>query len=254
MKRNIRIMGLVLAVAVAVAGSASAQQKKAFRFFTYDATSANKALCFGSDAESFSACSASSDGVFDDIAMDDLTADVITATGIVTGSGLSTAGTVTAATASVSGTATAGTVAATSAATLGGVSLRTVSGLSSRVTTSVAGGSVTLTTADCGKTIISAATYTFTLPATSAGCEIAFINGGADANNLLTIDPNASDKIWGVSLSNAAAAVDLEGADGDAMSNTKATAERGDNVTLVADGVDGWYARGFFAGIWADVN
>lgn len=132
--------------------------------------------------------------------------------------------------------------------------LRTVAGLSSRVTTSVAGGSVTLTTADCGKTIISAGTYTFTLPATSVGCEITFTNGGADTNNLLSINPNDADQIWGVSLSNAAAAVDLEGAAGDSMTNTAATAERGDNVTLIADGVDGWYAKGFFAGIWADTN
>ena len=144
-------------------------------------------------------------------------------------------------------------------ATAGTLKNTTGGGSNTTVEAGAAGATNTLDVTDCGKTFTAAADAdaVFVLPAASAttkGCEYTFINIGADTNNLLTIDPNAADQIWGISLSNAAAAVDLEGAAGDAVSNTKATSERGDNVTLQCDGVDGWHAKGFFAGIWADIN
>ncbi len=84
---------------------------------------------------------------------------------------------------------------------------------------------------------------TVTLPATSAGAYFIIRNGGAaitsggpsgatsDASVLVTVSPNASDKIQG----NGFTAAD----DKDAL-NTKATAKVGDEIRIVGDGTDGW--------------
>lgn len=111
----------------------------------------------------------------------------------------------------------------------------------------------TLTLADCGivQNVI-ADGITITLPATSAGAAFYIRNGGApksgapagtgdDASVLVTIAPNASDKIQGLAFS---------AQDNKAALNTKATAKVGDFVRLVGDGVDGYNVTEA-RGIWA---
>lgn len=113
--------------------------------------------------------------------------------------------------------------------------------------------STTLTTADCGKTYATATdTVIFNLPATAAGCKLTFINSGAAGNNLLTINPDDADQIFGT-VTLAASVVAIAGSAGDAVSNTKGTSIRGDSMTLIGDGVDGWYIVSS-TGIWADIN
>jgi hypothetical protein len=90
---------------------------------------------------------------------------------------------------------------------------------------------------------------TITLPATKKGAKYTFINSGADGNNLITISPNANDAIFGTIANAAADSVASGVADKDIV-NTKATSNKGDRITLVGDGVDGWYiVEG--VGIWA---
>lgn len=64
---------------------------------------------------------------------------------------------------------------------------------------------------------------------------------GSDASALITVAPNASDKISGLAFT---------AADNKAALNTKATAKVGDFITLVSDGVDGWTVVGA-RGVWA---
>lgn len=88
-----------------------------------------------------------------------------------------------------------------------------------------------------------------TLPATKKGVVYTFINSGADGNNIITISPNANDAIYGT-VANAAADSVSGGVDDKDIINTKATANKGDRITLVGDGDGGWYiVEG--VGIWA---
>jgi hypothetical protein len=90
---------------------------------------------------------------------------------------------------------------------------------------------------------------TITLPATNKGSKFTFVNSGADGNNLITISPNANDAIFGT-IANAAADSVASGVVDKDIVNTKATANKGDRITLVGDGADGWYiVEG--VGIWA---
>ena len=111
----------------------------------------------------------------------------------------------------------------------------------------------TLDLAQCGivQNVVTDA-ITITLPATSAGATFTIRNGGVaktsaaagtgdDYSCLVTLSPNASDKIQGLGFT----AAD----DKDAL-NTKATARVGDELVLVGDGTDGWLvvrARGIWA-------
>ena len=91
----------------------------------------------------------------------------------------------------------------------------------------------------------------FTLPATKKGLKYTFINIGAAGNNIITINPNSADKIQGNLSKSAGSNADATTADGlvaicagndaGALTNTKATANPGDRVTLVGDGADGWW-------------
>lgn len=81
---------------------------------------------------------------------------------------------------------------------------------------------------------------TITLPATKKGVKYTFVNSGADGNNIITISPNADDAIYGT-IANAAADSVSGGVDDKDFINTKATANKGDRVTLVGDGDGGWY-------------
>lgn len=80
-----------------------------------------------------------------------------------------------------------------------------------------------------------------TLPATVLGLTYTIINGGADGAVLVTVSPNASDKIAGAGLT---------AADNKDLLNTKATAKKGDMVRLFGDGVDGWFVQEI-RGTWA---
>jgi hypothetical protein len=84
---------------------------------------------------------------------------------------------------------------------------------------------------------------TITLPATAAGLgPIAIINGGADAAVLITVQPNASDKIMGP---------DIAGVDNATRTNTKATAKHWDYIIIHPDiAGNGWEIQKM-RGIWA---
>ncbi|MBM4644769.1 hypothetical protein GS464_20220 [Rhodococcus hoagii] len=74
-----------------------------------------------------------------------------------------------------------------------------------------------------------------TLPATAAGLTVTIRNGGkADGQVGFSISPNSADKIQGYGLTSA---------DNKDVINTKATARAGDEITLVGDGVDGWFVQ-----------
>lgn len=88
-----------------------------------------------------------------------------------------------------------------------------------------------------------------TLPATKKGVIYHFVNSGADGNNIITISPNANDAIFGTVPNAAADSVSGGVVDKDII-NTQATANKGDRLTLVGDGLDGWYIVGG-VGIWA---
>lgn len=93
---------------------------------------------------------------------------------------------------------------------------------------------------------------TITLPACATvgnGFFFTVINIGADGNNIVTLSPNAADGIEG-EIANAAADSHPTGVNGKDLVNTKATAIKGDRVTLVSDGSGDWYViEG--VGIWA---
>jgi hypothetical protein len=100
----------------------------------------------------------------------------------------------------------------------------------------------TVVAADTGKVIEAAAVdLVFTLPATVAGLQFTFVVKTISATTGLSISPAAADKIMG----NGFTAAD----DKDAI-NTAATDRVGDSLTLVGDGVDGWYVVGV-TGTWA---
>ena len=80
-----------------------------------------------------------------------------------------------------------------------------------------------------------------TLPATVVGIVFTFENAGVDGAVGITISPNAADKIMGVGLTSA---------DDKDLVNTKATAQKGDRVTLIGDGASGWYVQSLI-GTWA---
>ncbi len=80
------------------------------------------------------------------------------------------------------------------------------------------------------------------MPATVKGLVYEFWNTGANGNNIITISPNAADKIGGGALG--------AGVDDKDLINTKATAKYGDMVRLVGDGADGWIITKI-VGTWA---
>jgi hypothetical protein len=119
----------------------------------------------------------------------------------------------------------------------------------------VAGGAAyTVGSAADGDSVITTATdnAVITLPdaaAGNAGKRITVINTGADGAALISVAPHASDAIFG-SVPNAAADSVSSGTVNKPFNNTKATANKGDFVTLVSDGSTGWYIVGG-VGIWA---
>ena len=110
--------------------------------------------------------------------------------------------------------------------------------------------SAILSSTDSGtKYLVGTDALVVTLPVTKKGVEFTIINSGADGNNIITISPAAGDAIIG-SIANAAADSVSGGVDGKDIINTKATANKGDRITLIGDGASGWYiVEG--VGIWA---
>lgn len=79
-----------------------------------------------------------------------------------------------------------------------------------------------------------------TLPSTVAGMTFTFVNAGADGTVGFALSPAAADKIMGNGYTSA---------DNKDVTNTKATAKKGDYITLVGT-ADGWFiqaVRGIFA-------
>ncbi len=101
----------------------------------------------------------------------------------------------------------------------------------------------TIDALDNGKIIyLGTDTKTITLFAVSVGYQITIVNPAADGGALITIDPDGADLIKG--------GTDLAaGADGAALTNTKATQNRFDFVTLVGEAT-GWNIIGR-RGVWA---
>lgn len=106
---------------------------------------------------------------------------------------------------------------------------------------------------DSGKVFgIATDAKTITLPIITAkvlGMSFSVINTGADGNNIITISPNAVDGVNGT-IANAAADSVASGAVNKNIVNTKATANKGDRITLVAVALTEWYIVDG-VGIWA---
>ena len=111
----------------------------------------------------------------------------------------------------------------------------------------------TLTEDDLGRTVcIATDAKVITLPKITSemlGKKIIIMNTGADGNNVVTISPNAADGING-SIANAAADSVASGVVNKDFANTKATANRGDYVVLMALALTKWVIMGG-VGIWA---
>jgi len=97
-------------------------------------------------------------------------------------------------------------------------------------------------TTDSGTTFTSETDgLVFTLPAIAIGNTVTFVNNAVDGTADLTISPNASDGITYAGSST----------DDKDLINTKATANRGDFVTLASlDGVVAWQVVAA-RGVWA---
>lgn len=92
----------------------------------------------------------------------------------------------------------------------------------------------TMAEGDSGKvTNVDTDGVVLTLPATVVGMTFTFRNAGSSNGTVgFSVSPNSADKIMG----NGYTSTDNK----DAI-NTKATAKVGDELTLVGDGVNGWF-------------
>jgi len=93
----------------------------------------------------------------------------------------------------------------------------------------------TLDAQDTGKVLVmNADAKVFTLPATVAGLEFVIQCITADGGALMSVSPNASDKIMGP---------DVAGVDDKDYQLTKATQNQGDYLHIVGDGASGWFVK-----------
>lgn len=101
----------------------------------------------------------------------------------------------------------------------------------------------TLDATHCGKLLwVDTDAKTITLPAVATGIfGVKIVNGGGFGTVAVTISPNAADMILGPGIT---------GADDKDLINTKATAKRGDFVTLDSGDADGYLVTEI-AGTWA---
>jgi len=116
---------------------------------------------------------------------------------------------------------------------------------------------------DGGVFLIATDALTMTLPlidANNIGMELTFVNTGADGNNIITLAPNALDAFHGGVVTSTGANADAttseallswaSGAIDKDFVNTKATANKGDSVTVVALATTHWQITAG-AGEWA---
>lgn len=90
----------------------------------------------------------------------------------------------------------------------------------------------TVDAADLGKIIyVDTDAVVVTLPVTATAGFVTLVNAGADGTVGFSVDPATADKVMGP---------DIAGTDNKDLINTKATAKRGDFVTLMAGHADGW--------------
>lgn len=102
-------------------------------------------------------------------------------------------------------------------------------------------GDTTLTAASSGGIFMVSDEDTLTLPATVVGLTYTFVNIGTDGGNIMVISPAAADFIAGtVSLTDSTTGSVGSDVNEDVI-NTKSSAINGDTITIVGDGVDGWY-------------
>jgi len=102
----------------------------------------------------------------------------------------------------------------------------------------VTGAAQTLTVEDHGKVFrVNVADCVFTLPSTEAGLVFHFVVDTVSATTGCSISPAAADNING-------------GTDDKDLINTAATDVKGDSVTVIGDGSEGWLALSQH-GIWA---
>lgn len=103
-------------------------------------------------------------------------------------------------------------------------------------------GAKTLDEGDNGVTQVVTATAVLTLPSTVAGYTYRIVNGGNAVGAVqVSVSPAAVDKIMGNGFTSA---------DNKDAINTLATAEPGDELCLVGDGVNGWVVQKV-KGTWA---
>lgn len=111
-----------------------------------------------------------------------------------------------------------------------------------RVKETLSAATKTLDAQDTGKVIFVTVDSVVTLPVTATAlANVTLVNAGAFGVAQISVDPNANDKVMGP---------DIAGADNKDLVNTKATARRGDFVTLTAGHADG-YVVNAIKGIWA---
>ena len=101
----------------------------------------------------------------------------------------------------------------------------------------------TLTASDSGKTfIVNAAEKTATLPATAAGLQYTFVVQTLSTTTGFSISPVTADAIHGGGQAST---------DDKDLINSSATDAEGDMVTIIGDGVDGWFITSV-VGTWAE--
>lgn len=128
-----------------------------------------------------------------------------------------------------------------------------MSHISAKRSVKVLTASYTITEDDCGAVIfIGADSLVVTLPKVATvgpGFWFTVVNWGADGAYIITLSPNAADGIEG-EIANAGQDSHPGGVNDKDIVNTKATAIKGDRVTLVADGTGDWFVLEG-VGIWA---
>lgn len=101
----------------------------------------------------------------------------------------------------------------------------------------------TLDAEDTGKLFwVDTDAKTITLPATATALDCVIVNGGAFGTVAVNVSPQADDKIMGP---------DIAGTNNKDLINTKATAQRGDRVSLYSGHTDGYVVREL-VGTWAE--
>lgn len=114
-------------------------------------------------------------------------------------------------------------------------------------------GNRAITADDHNKTFMVKADATLTLPAATAaiaGLRVTARMNAARTTVQITFTPATGDGIYGTT--NASTNVVFSGTDNASIKNTKASAEKGDCITLECDGVNGWFVASCH-GIWANV-